>query len=119
MLQLEEPTTPNYTCWRQVPHSLKTRGQWEKQGRKVLPHQVPAATVLEHQVPLFSEGQTRPYCPKPATITFREHCEKLLRFINPRRDRYAFKPDRDWDYDAWPQTTSYLSDAIWRDACDH
>jgi hypothetical protein len=109
--------------WRSVPERLKTIAQWKRQGRSVMTacKKAPAAVVDWDgiQAKVYSEDQTRLYNPRPATVAFREDCRAFTAFLNPRRDRHAFKPRKDFQHPDWPQTTDYLTDDLLERAFRH
>ncbi len=118
-----EDHTVRFVGWRSVPERLKTIAQWKRQGRSVMAaaRKTPAAVVDWDgiQAKVYSEDQTRPYTPRPSTVAFRDDCQAFTAFINPRRDRYAFKPRRDWENRDWPQTTQYFTDETLERAYSH
>lgn len=109
--------------WRSVPERLKTIAQWKRQGRSVMAaaRKTPAAVVGwdGSQAKVYSEDQTRPYNPRPATVAFREDCQAFTAFLNPRQDRHAFKPRKDFQHPDWPQTTDCLTDDLLERAFSH
>lgn len=118
-----EGTITRYAGWLAVPHGLRTVAQWRREGRTVRAacKQTPAGVVDWDglAVKVYGEDQTTPYNPRPATLAFREDCRAFTAFLNPRRDKYAFKPRREWEHKDWPQTQAHLSDDTLEKAFSH